>query len=314
MAFFTGNTGGSPALAVVTQIETMLSAAGYELVDTFIPTGTETYRVWRNPAANNQSGVDWFVSFGRASDTATTVTVMLGEAYLASDHTMRKSTQTSNTTARTVDTDQTAIASTAVNVAGLGMRSTLGVPANTAYLLSVNRQRIIIGVNFAASTTTSGVLVNPSPCLYLGCFDSLVPASVSRDTALGQLSIFFSSSNHYLAGSTTREPGLVAGTSSSAEFAWQTNNISGQRFTVGRNTEGYTNRALGGRPLLFGRNLPNASDFIRGMPRDILNTPITNVTPSFGDQIEVTVDGSTNLWSLVFNQAGVLAYYVNEAV
>lgn len=61
MAYNTGViTDPSPGPALHTALATLLTSAGYALVDTVV-ISTRTHKVWKSPAASNAAGLDWYL-------------------------------------------------------------------------------------------------------------------------------------------------------------------------------------------------------------------------------------------------------------
>lgn len=91
MTYTTGTT-GTTALASTMRglLETQLTANGWTLVDDFTDvTGTPANlntRTWKNPAANNRSGIDFFVGLGYVVGTDTVLYLGMGETYDATLH------------------------------------------------------------------------------------------------------------------------------------------------------------------------------------------------------------------------------------
>lgn len=67
MGYITGTlSDANPGATLHGLLATELTTEGYELADTVV-IGASTYKVWKNPAANNPSGKDWFLSIAFAT-------------------------------------------------------------------------------------------------------------------------------------------------------------------------------------------------------------------------------------------------------
>ncbi|MES2630784.1 MAG: hypothetical protein V4611_02415 [Patescibacteria group bacterium] len=66
--------------AMCTAIEVALSATGYTLSDTVV-ISTRTHRIWKNPAANNSSGKDWYLDLAYTTTSTGTFGIYVMEGY-----------------------------------------------------------------------------------------------------------------------------------------------------------------------------------------------------------------------------------------
>lgn len=71
----------SPSV-MCTAVEAALTTEGYTLTDTVV-ISTRTHRVWKNPAANNISGQDWYIDIAYTTTGVGTFGIYLMEGYNA---------------------------------------------------------------------------------------------------------------------------------------------------------------------------------------------------------------------------------------
>lgn len=321
MTYLAGVAGASPALSAVNQLEGLLDQNGYVLVDTWNPSSTIVYRVWRNPATNNQAGIDWYLVLGRSQDTSTTVTFQLGEAYDASTHVLSKAAPAQSTASKTLDADTASTGSAAINaITTPHLRISLAVgTVNTFIAFSVSRHRVFIGSRASMNYTANNAAVQAaSAYVYAGCFDSLLPPLMStnpaaRDTGLLLAGHFFgtaATNNQYLAGSSTREPGLSQGGTTTGAAYWTVTAAPGSITWVTPNTsdtELYSNRRIGGRIMLWGRTtlanttFTSANGGLRGLLKDVMIYNLFSGGGALvGDDVSFTAaDGSTGTYVLM---------------
>ena len=146
MAYATGSiTDANSSLALYTALASLLTTAGYTLVDTVV-ISTRTHKVWKSAAANNSMNLDWYL------DVAYTTTGV-GPLHLtpfeyfdpATDLGYRGPYNAGNTTIETTYYSRYGATGYALETNWFGAQSGVGLPtsASFAYWLSVTGDRVI---------------------------------------------------------------------------------------------------------------------------------------------------------------------------
>lgn len=258
-----GSLTANVALDMVNALEGLMPAVGWTLVDTVTLNGT--YRVWQNPAANNQSGVDFYVTLFRANDVNTAINVLLHEGYDLANKQISGYAPEQIVNAVAPNFTTASSPTVTLDSAAVHRFQIVGANGNT-YFMTAGRNRI----TWAISNNPGGMA---------GAIDSLIEApAVDTCLVLGSF--------HNAVGRTTREPWAVSGASTSS---------GNQYFHVFPTSWGpatldaYTNKVMPGNIVWHGRTAAANVNFRRGTIHDMwigpTNGPLAAAVP--GDTVEV---------------------------
>lgn len=85
MTYYTGTISTGQDVDMYNALATALTAQGLALVDTVV-ISTRTHKVWKNAAANNSAGVDWYYDIGYSTSGFAGITIRPFEGYDAVGH------------------------------------------------------------------------------------------------------------------------------------------------------------------------------------------------------------------------------------
>ena len=160
MGYITGTmSDANPGATLYALIAAEMTTMGYELVDTVV-IGSNTHKVWKNPAANNPAGLDWYVDLYYPTAGAGSVKVVAFEAYdAAADRAYRLPGYAGN-----LDATYRSFFPTATSLEAAGgayaRPDILTSTASFGYWISITEERIaVIGS------------VDPTYMLYAGLYD-----------------------------------------------------------------------------------------------------------------------------------------------
>lgn len=251
---YTDGTSATPAVGFMTTIKNLLTGAGWVFVETTTAT-TYTADVFKNAAAHNSFGKDFYLATVRSSDNATSLYCRVFEGYDAVNHRMQgfnPSGYQTLTPAANTYLNPNADATPAASYSGPAISVVVGW--SCYYLISVTADRLMV------ATRTSGGQYS----LYAGLYDSFIPNDpfplMVLDT--GQV---YSSQGTGGYGSATREPGQAA----SSQYNFYVQGCSTYDCLVyfaGSALDIYRNAFYAG-PLMFrtSRNTSNVRGYLKGV-------------------------------------------------
>lgn len=297
--FGSATTAGLPA-ELRTAIENQLSANGWVLVENYVDTASPANNldVWRNPAANNSSGRDFYLHLSYKTG-GTVLYVDVSEAYNTGTHQMSQGMPIpSSSTGHVADasgcaTDVNNIQPGTGTGSILSAQSTSGqVPLSGAlganYVLSITKDRL---VTWAAGSTNA----------WTGYFGLLEPGNVcpADNYLVGATQLFETSLLPSRTGApigVTRMP-VNAGMSNVYFLAWAYCDSVGI----------VNDRANGGRTrptklIVMDGNGSTSPANVRGWLKDVLFYAITGAV---GDTLSVNVAGVAKIYNCIGNNLWV---------
>lgn len=236
MGLMRGTTGATNVGAEVRgYIQSLLPGSGWTQVDSFtasvnsvISTVMHDITVWKNPAANNGAGQDFFVALATPVTPATVaeqtyVLCSLFEAYDSAARTISKYTIFANGNATTVQSDGTgslgSVAVFATPAVGTNVTRPLStavpIAPNSSYAVLVTKDAIYV---YASGTTSQGNSTGNARTFIVG---RMVPRNThAQENGLVQLPIPSATSSQN-AGGFTRSPGRTSGETGVSQNFWQ---------------------------------------------------------------------------------------------
>ena len=283
----------TPALDIMTSLQTWMPANGYVFVETFT-SATDVSDVYRSPGTLNSFGTNFFIAFNRTSTTATTVAVMIFEQWDAALKRAVKYAPFTNSASTTPAGDGTmndaGVALNATAVAASCHKSTVmgaTVSVSTTIYINITVDRLIWGNSNSANIIWAG---------YAGLYDSFTPGGFPLiSVSTGYQTITLPTSTAY--GSVTREPwisaattnfGVYSGTySNGSQYAWPINSSVSASSINGRT-------GLYPTSLVSFRSTKNTSvGGIYGTLKDIVYNNQGLVNGTGGDTLAITVGATT---------------------
>ena len=152
MAYYeTTYTTATPALDIMTNLQTWMPANGYTFVETYT-SGTNISDFYKSPGTSNSFGTDFYIGFNRTATTTTVVSVMVFEQYNVSTHLATKYAPYTGGTSMTPASDGSVndsgvLLSATSSGSSLYKNTTIYNPVTTAgtVYLNININRLIWG-------------------------------------------------------------------------------------------------------------------------------------------------------------------------
>lgn len=265
-------------------IEPMLTAAGWQQVDTFTDGAAISWHVWKNPAANNSSGVDFYVPIGASTNQ---LYLDLAEAYDSGAHTMNYYASKPDTqygSANWLQDGTGRWANGAVAPRGASTFSSyhpVTVPTGVPYALSVTKERIVISAS-----------ASPAKVVYVGTVVNATGNALDTSLFIGCTSAFpyrYSATGTASEWSTTRIPALAANTAaySGCMILYDGMPMSAQQI------EG--DRARAAEICVIDNNYSSNPQSFRGWLRDMVT--VNQGSPAIGDRLTVSLNGTTKTYA-----------------
>jgi hypothetical protein len=294
MAYYETAIGATanPASAMMTALDPLLTANGWEFVETYTAS-TDVSNIYRSPAASNSTGTDFYIAVNRTATTATTVALCIFEEWNASTKRAIKyapngtPTAGSNIPGSVGEVQDTTGVLPSATTANASLFKSAGFTLSTAgwtYYLNINADRII-------GCTTIG-----NNGFYCGAYDSFYNTSRPAlcTVEMGDGTTFNTTSY----GATTRENLTTAAAGNwhigeykaSLSSSLYYNQFAPYRYSL-LLTDPYTSQNL-----IFKKNVlhtrSNHVDIL-GLYKDVLISSVGSSTGSPGDTLSYTVGGTT---------------------
>lgn len=287
MTYTAGTQGASatPALAFMNTLDPLLVAAGFTFVETVVPSGTVTARVYKSPAAGNGVG-DFYLVMRRTSDAATNVNFHIAEDWDTATKRLKKYIPNQGNVPNVAP--NAAAGYTVNDATGIVVDAQLTSPVslNTtgfSYWVSANAQRVIVATRVGTQDTA----------MYAGLFDETLPGTVAGTgfplicTIMGTTTAGAQGSPNTAGGGFTREP--AATTAVSANFGASVNAAGLWGFSTTNVDSLYTGLGYASRAAVLTQRV-NGQNSPRGLLKDVL---YYGAAPSAVNGDTITTGGKT---------------------
>jgi len=199
----------TPALAIMTSLQTWMPANGYVFVETYT-SGTNISDVYRSPGTLNSFGTDFFIAFNRTATTAATVAVMVFEEWDAVNKRAVNYAPSTGGVAMTPASDGSVndsgvLLSATTNAASCNKNCTIGATASVSSTVYINItvDRIIWGNS--QNVSYSG---------YAGLYDSFTTSAFPLVVVRSGYATSTPNNSATSYGAVTREPWIASSSSS----------------------------------------------------------------------------------------------------
>jgi hypothetical protein len=174
MTYINGTINTGQDADLYNAMATALATNGYSLVDTQV-ISTRTHKVWKNPAANNSSGQDWFLDIAYSTTGQAGLYIHPFEAYDAVNHLGIRGVITGGTSFTPESTYYSRYGTTGFALETNWLQTSDGIQLPTSassygYMLSIDTERI------SGFTTASTSAI---------CYVGLITLSLRSATAAG---------------------------------------------------------------------------------------------------------------------------------
>jgi len=292
MAYYetTYNT-ATPALDIMTNLQTWMPANGYTFVETYT-SATNVSDVYKSPGTSNSFGTDFYIGFNRTATTATNVAVMVFEQWDAVSKKAIKYAPATGAVSTTPAGDGS------INDSGVLLSATTSAAScykNTAISTQVSSSATIY-LNITVNRLIWGHSTTVSYAGYAGLYDPFTSGGFPLVSATtGYVTITKPTSTSY--GSITREPFISASTSNFGVWAgtylygyysaWPITNANSA--TTSNPKTGYFPTSL--VAITSGKNTSVAG--VLGTLKDIVYNNQGAVNGTGGDTLAITVGATT---------------------
>lgn len=166
MTYLTGTYGaaaGNAALFITTTLHNALIAEGYVFVEQVVPAAGDTIRVYQNPAANNGSGFDFYLTVGRRDSNTTTIYFCSHLLWNTGTKTISRAVPVlSGSVSQSIDANGfwTPTATNPIVTGGMSSQVPIGDAAFT-YYMHVDNEKLILSAGNSSSLTLYAGLYEP---------------------------------------------------------------------------------------------------------------------------------------------------------
>ena len=292
MAYYetTYNT-ATPALDIMTNLQTWMPANGYTFVETYT-SGTNISDVYKSPGTSNSFGTDFYIGFNRTATTSANVGVMVFEQWDAVNKKAIKYAPITGGVSMTPASDGS------VNDSGVLLSATTsaascykGNAISTAASVSAT-----IYLNITVNRLIWGHSTTVSYAGYAGLYDSFTPGGFPLISVItGYVSTSTPTSTTY--GSVTREQWISAATTNFAVYsgsyyygyyhAWPITTLRGADAV--NNKTGYYPTSL----VTFASVKNTSIVGLYGTLKDIVYNNQGGINGTGGDTLSITVGATT---------------------